>query len=236
MPTYAKSPSPDTPSGKRSNSLVSLSNVRSLVGPRTLSDISTISPLLRSTPTWLLTVWRFFLPEYHLTASSRLFGRCTGCSNVSITTPSSGISESNSSRVRRCLRPGSGILIWSLPPFASRGISLLTHRDTVESETPNRKPSTSLVGYWRSHTTVFWRLWRTPREKWGPAPVARWRTRPSLVREWRACSAATYKGITSFTNCSNSPTRSPVRDRNTVGYCCRLWYLAIMSAVYPILY
>src|SRR6266536_755760 len=37
MPTYAKSPSPDTPGGNRSNSLESLSNVRSLVGPRTLS-------------------------------------------------------------------------------------------------------------------------------------------------------------------------------------------------------
>jgi hypothetical protein len=51
---------------------------------------------------------------------------------------------------------------------------------------------------------------------------------------WRAFSAAMYNGRTSAANCSNSATRSPVNDRNTVGYRCRFWYLAIIPAVYLI--
>lgn len=185
MPMYAKSPSPDTPSGKRSIKPLFLSSVMSLVGPRTLSCTSTISPLLRSTPTCALIVCRFFLPLYQLSASfclcsrscgegaERTCGRCTACSKVSITTPSSGNSESKSESSRRCLRPGSGILIPSLPAWASIGTIRLTSLDTTLSDTPNKKPSTSLVGYLRSHTTASSTWSRIPNLGWQPPPTAR---------------------------------------------------------------
>ncbi|AMV24273.1 hypothetical protein VT84_07745 [Gemmata sp. SH-PL17] len=50
--------------------------------------------------------------------------------------------------------PGAGIRMVPRPALASTGAHRFRTRLAVESDTPNKNPRASLVGYWRNQMTV----------------------------------------------------------------------------------
>ncbi len=141
-----------------------------------------------------------------------------------MTTANPGASGSSAGRRLRRATPGSGARIVSRPARSSAG----KHRArlALESDTPNRNPSTSLVGFRRNQMTVRSSWSAVLRSKLSPPPSARCR----LARE-RLFVRDFDRGDHIRRQRIDRGDRQPVRWPNTTGDFRRFSRRAIIDVI-----